>query len=342
LITVLSILGAFVVLSVLVFIHEFGHFLAGRLLGFTVLEFALGMGPTVLKKEKNGILYALRLFPIGGFCRFYEEEEDAPANARPFNEEKVWKRMLVILAGPFMNFVLAILLAAITLLSYGDYMPEILNFSREDSPAELAGMEVGDILYSIDGYDISYYAEATDAIVAADGESSDLVVLRNGKKVRLTVKDFYDEAAGRNYLGVTISPIRMRFGFVDSFRYSLAYVWSLVEYMFDWLGSIFTTGVQQGDVVGPVGTISIIGQAVRQGMETVLRMGVLLSINLAVINILPFPSLDGGRFVFMCLEAIRGKSLKPQTEGTIHMLGFALLMLLILFLTYQDIMGLIR
>lgn len=339
--TLLSILGALLILSVLVFVHELGHFLMGRLFGFTILEFALGMGPAIWKKEKNGTLYAFRIFPIGGYCRFYEEEEDAPAGAVRFNTQKVWKRMLVILGGPVMNVVLAVVLAAVTLMSYGDYMPQVTELTSVDSPAAIAGIQEGDFLYSIDGYDISYYTEATDAIVGANSEVSQVIVVRDGKKVSLTVRDFYDAEAGRNMLGVSIYPERLRFDFIDSVRYSVSYVWSLVETMFEWLGSLFTAGVQEGDVVGPVGTINIIGQAVRLGFETVLRIAVILSINLAIINILPFPSLDGGRFLFMCIEALRGKAIKPQTEGAIHLVGFALLMLLVVFLTYKDILGLI-
>lgn len=334
--TVLSILGAILVISVLACAHELGHFLVAKKLGFGILEFAIGMGPVVWSKTKDGIQYSLRAFPIGGICRF-EGEDEAAQSDTCFNAQPVYKRMLVVVAGPLMNVLLALFLSVITLFCYGDYLPGIVGFASEEAPAVRAGMQEGDILLSVDGRRIDYYADATDIIAKADSASCTVLVDRGGETVTLTLRDIYSQAEGRNMLGVTISPVRYHFGLWQSVSGSVRYVGSMAGTLFRWLGSIFTQGVQEGDVAGPVGTISIIGQAVRLGMETILRMTVLISINLAVINILPFPALDGGRLMFMLLEALRGKPIAPEREGMVHLIGFAMLMMLIVFLTYKDI-----
>ena len=338
--SVFSIIGALLVLTVLVFVHELGHYTAGRILGFRILEFAIGMGPVILHKEVGGISYAVRLFPIGGMCKFHGEDEGI-LDATSFNAQKVWKRMIVVLAGPFMNVVLAVLIAMAILMSYGDYMGEILEFNTAEAPAQAAGMQVGDVIVAVDGKDIMYYALTTDAIQAADSNQAQITVLRDGERRTFTVHEIYDEAQGKNVLGVVISPARVNYGFLGAAKHSVAYVWSMLLEMIRFLGSIFTQGVSRGELAGPVGTISIIGQAVRNGLETVLRIGVLISANLALVNVLPLPALDGGRFLFMVIEVVRGKPVPPEAEGKVHFAGLMLLFALILFLTVQDISTLI-
>ncbi|MEG1547187.1 MAG: M50 family metallopeptidase [Clostridia bacterium] len=337
--TFLSIIAAFLVLTVFVLVHELGHFGMGRILGFEILEFAIGMGPIVAKKEKNGIIYAIRALPIGGMCRFYGEDEET-RDAVGFNDQKLWKRALVVAAGPVMNIVFAVLFAAITLMAYGDYVPAVESFSGENTPAQAAGILPGDLLISVDGREISYFNEATQIIGEANSERSSVVVERDGKRIELVIEDFYNADEGCNMMGVMIGAQRKLYGFFEAFGHSFAYVWSIIVEMLSFLGGIFTRGVQSGDVVGPVGTISLIGQAVRMGFEMVLRLGVLISVNLAIINLLPLPALDGGRLVFMGIEAVRGKPVPPKVEGAVHFVGIVLLLGLIFFLSVKDVIGL--
>ena len=339
--TFLSTIGALLVISVLVTVHELGHYLAGRALGFTILEFAIGMGPVLYKTERKGIVYALRAFPIGGMCRFYGEDEEVEHDGLGFNEQKPWKRAVTVAAGPVMNVLFAFMFAVVTLLAYGDFMPQITELNSQSAPAAVAGILPGDILISVGGKTIRYYTDAIDLIGQADSQESEVVVERDGERITLVVRDFYSPEAQRNMLGVSIQAVRKSFGFFEAIGNSAAYVWALVRTMFSWFGSIFSQGLQEGDVMGPVGTIMIIGQAVRAGFETVLRMAVLISINLGVVNILPLPALDGGRLTFMALEVVRGKPISPRIEGAIHAVGLILLFGLILFLTYKDILGLI-
>lgn len=341
--TFLSILAALLVLSVFVVVHELGHFVAGRLLGFTVLEFAVGMGPAILKKEKNGITYSLRAFPIGGMCRFYGEDEEAK-DSRSFASHPVWKRIIVVAAGPVMNILTAILFAVVSLMSYGVYVdvPTVQELSSETAPAAVAGIEPGDVLYAINGDVIESYEETSELILGASGAEMTITVQRDGELVDFIVRDFYNEAEGRNLIGITYGYGRERYGLFKAIGSSFRYVWDIFVEMARFIGSIFTQGVQAGDVVGPVGTVTIIGQAVRTGFETVLYLAVLISVNLAFMNLLPLPALDGGRLVFLVIEAIRRKPVPPEKEGMVHFAGLVLLMLLMVYLTVSDVRGLVN
>lgn len=334
--TLLSIVGALLVLTVLVFVHELGHFYAGKKLGFRIDEFAIGMGPVVCSKEKNGTRFAIRALPIGGLCAFHGEDEGV-SDPECFNAQPVWKRMIVVLAGPFMNILLAVVLAVIILMTYGEYMPMINDFTAENTPAEAAGIQVGDIITEIDGKSITYYAECTDYIRQADHAGIEVTVRRGGSDVTLTARDIYDPESGSNRLGIYISPERLRYGLLEAATNSVRYTCYIVKEMFKVLGGLFTGSVTSDDVAGPVGTISIIGQAVRAGFEVVLRLGVLISINLGIMNILPIPALDGGRLLFMVIEAVRGKPIPPEKEGMIHMAGLVLLFSLMILLTVMDV-----
>ena len=308
----------------------------GRLLGFKILEFAIGMGPVVLKKERKGIQYSLRALPVGGMCRFYGEDE-TPTDGMSFNSQRPWKRLLVLVAGPLMNIIFAVIFAIIALMAYGDYAPRIASFANTATLAEASGLEPGDILIAVDGNKILNFSEATTRIREGDGENAIITIERNGILKDIPVKGMYNEEMGRNYLGINIEAIRKPYGFFQAISGSFAYVGSIMREMFSFLGSIFTSGVQQGDVVGPVGTITYIGQAVRLGFETVLRLGVLISVNLGIMNLLPLPALDGGRIVFVLVEWIRGKPIKPEKEGTVHFIGIILLFGLMIYLTFSDI-----
>ena len=334
--TLLSIVGALLVLTVLVFVHELGHFYAGKKLGFRIDEFAIGMGPVVCSKEKNGTRFAIRALPIGGLCAFHGEDEGV-SDPECFNAQPVWKRMIVVLAGPFMNILLAVVLAVIILMTYGEYMPMINDFTAENTPAEAAGIQVGDIITEIDGKSITYYAECTDYIQQADPARIEVTVRRDGMDVTLTARDIYDPESGSNRLGIYISPERLRYGLLEAATNSVRYTCYIVKEMFKVLGGLFTGSVTSDDVAGPVGTISIIGQAVRAGFEVVLRLGVLISINLGIMNILPIPALDGWRLFLLAGEGICKRKLPDKAEWVINAAGLALLLLFMCVVTFSDI-----
>ncbi len=340
----LSILAALVLISLLVTAHEFGHFAVGRLFHFDVVEFSVGMGPALLKtKGKNGkgTVFSLRALPIGGMCRFYGEDQEV-RDDRCFNAHPAWQRILVVLAGPVMNLLMALLLSMITLSLYGNYAPAVYETPEPGSPAYEAGLLPGDLLLSVNGKSIRYYSETVDMIRAADSGDMTLVVLREGVEQTLVLHDVYDAAQGYNYIGITITPARRFYGVIGAVGQSFGYVGGMVRDTFSFFGTLFSGEIASTDVAGPVGTIAYISEAVRYGFETVLRLAILINISLGIFNLLPVPALDGGRLVFLVIEWIRGKAIDPQKEGMVHFVGLILLFGLILFLTYNDIVNLVR
>ncbi|HWQ98677.1 MAG TPA: RIP metalloprotease RseP [Clostridia bacterium] len=338
--TVISVIVALVLLSLLVMIHELGHYIAGRALGFSILEFSIGMGPKLLKKkDKRGTEFSIRAFPIGGMCRFEGEDENA-VNEKSFNAQKVWKRIIVVLAGPVTNLVFAILLSFVTLTAFGDFIPAVYQVNQS-SPAQEAGMLPGDIITDIDGKPVRFYFQTVDMIQAADSENLQILVLRNGEEKLLAFPNVYNEAQGKNVIGITITTERMKFGVGESALRSVNYVTSTLLETFRFLGKAFQGNVSSTDAGGPVAIVAMISEAVRTGGENVLRLLVLISASLGIMNLLPIPAMDGGRLVFMVIEAIRGKPISQEKEGMIHFVGLILLFGLIILLTINDVSNLL-
>ena len=314
--------------------------MAGRLLGFSILEYAIGMGPVIVSREKGGIQYSLRAFPIGGMCRFYGEDAEVK-DERCFNAKPWWKRLIVVFSGPFMNFVFALIVSVVTLACYGDFAPSVREISP-DSPAYVAGMQTGDVITNVDGKRVQYYDDAVTKILAVKDTDTDVTVARGGEAVTLHLTDIYDEEAGRNFIGIVIEPVRVHYGFFRAVGASFSYMGTIVTETFQFFGKLFQGNVQSTDVAGPVGIISYISQAVRYGLETVLRFAMMISLSVGIMNLLPLPALDGGRMVFMLIEGVRGKAIPAEKEGMVHFVGIILLFGLIIFLTYNDISNLIR
>lgn len=339
--TVISVIIALVLLSLLVMFHELGHFLAGRALGFSILEFSIGMGPKLLKKQmKGGTEFTLRAFPIGGMCRFEGEDQEAK-NERSFNAQKVWKRIVVVLAGPVTNIILAVVLAIFTLGFFGDYLMSV-NEITPDLPAASSGMLPGDIIVKVDEKPIRFYFQTTDMIASADPDEMTLTVLRDGEEKQLTFKDIYNTEMGKNYIGITISLSRVMFSPGESVQRSVYYVTGTLIETFRFFGRAARGEVTGAEAAGPVAIVAVISEAIRTGGENVLRLLVLISASLGIMNLLPIPAMDGGRLVFMVVEAIRGKAMPPEKEGMIHFVGLILLFGLMILLTFNDITNLVN
>ena len=341
LITILSIVAALLVLSMLVTIHELGHFAAGRLLGFTILEFSVGMGPVLLKRKKRGMQFSLRALPIGGMCRFYGEDEEVQDGVC-FNAQPLWKRFVVLVAGPLTNLLFAVILAVIALTTYGDFVPSIDEISGTDTPAYRAGLLSGDIIQAVDGKRIQYYNQTSQFILDADGVSMTLTVERDGDSQDITVVNFYNAAKQRNLIGITIVPARKVYAFFPAIGQSFRYVADTVSETFQFFGRLFHGQVASTDVAGTVGIVTYLSEAVRSDLETVLRMTILISISLGIMNLVPLPALDGGRLVFVVIEAIFRRPVNRKVEGMIHFIGLIALFALLLLLTYNDIANLMR
>ena len=338
--TALSILAALLLLSLLVMVHELGHYLAGRALGFSILEFSIGMGPKLLKKTKGETEFSIRAFPIGGLCRFEGEDQDVKTE-RSFNAQKVWKRIVVVLSGPVMNLLFAVICSIITLLAFGVFMPGV-NEVSPDSPAAVAGVQAGDVIEKTDGEPVKFYFQTVDMILAVETKDMTLTVLRDGNEIQLPLSNIYNEELGRNLIGVTISQVRVHFGFGDSITRSVNYVTATLVETFRFFGRAAQGDVSSSDAAGPVAIVAIISEAVRSSGENVLRLLVLISASLGIMNLMPIPAMDGGRLAFMLVEVIRGKAIAPEKEGLIHFVGLILLFGLMILLTYNDITNLIR
>jgi len=319
----------------MIVIHELGHYTVGKKLGFKIEKFFIGFGPKIFAKEKDGIEYSLRAFPIGGAVLFYGEDEGIK-DVLSFNSQKVWKRFLVIIAGPLMNIILGILIAIMTLSYYGDYTPVISQVDN-GTPAAQAGLQVGDKIVAVDNNKIDFYSEALTTLQEHSSDAVTLTVDRDGQYIITTVNYYYDKEAEKQRIGVIVGQERRTFSFLESIRLSFKWIFYLVSQMLAVLWGFVTGAVSTSNIVGPVGTISYIGEAVRTGFESVLRFACLITVNLGVFNILPLPALDGGRLVFIALEGLRGKPISREKEGAVHFIGFVLLMLLMVVFTYKDI-----
>ena len=339
--TAISILAALVLLSLLVMIHELGHYFAGRALGFSILEFSIGMGPKLLKKtNKRGTEFNLRAFPIGGMCRF-EGEDEAAVNEKSFNAQKVWKRIIVVLAGPITNLVFAILLAFVTLTAFGDFVPAIYAV-EPNTPAAIAGVMPGDVIEKIDGKPVKFYFQTVDMVLAVKNSDMPLTVKRDGEEKTLQLKNIYNEALGKNKIGITITTERQMFNAGESALRSVNYVSATLVETLRFIGRALQGNASSSDAAGPVAIVAIISEAVRSSGETVLRQLVLISASLGIMNLLPIPAMDGGRLVFMLIEVVRGKPISQEKEGMIHFIGLLLLFGLIIFLTFNDVTNLLN
>jgi len=332
------VLLALLLLGVLIMAHEAGHYLAARASGIEVQEFAMGMGPCLLKrKNKNGTQFSIRLFPIGGFCQFYGEDEDVD-DPRAFNNQHVLKRFITVLSGPAMNFIVALLVIVVYLSAIGLYGTVARVYAVEENAAA-AGLMAGDEFTRVNGEAITSYQEISDAIIQSEGAPVTLTVLRGGKETDIVITPFYDEELERYRVGFTFDQERIRIPLTRSVPFSLEYNFENVTLIIDTLKKLITKGEGVEEVTGPVGTVYVIQEVTRRGgLDIYLQMLAVISMNLGVMNLLPIPGLDGSRLLFLAYEAVRRKPVKREIEGTIHFAGFVLLMGLMVMLTYKDIM----
>ena len=352
--TVLYILLAVLIFGVLIAIHEFGHFAAAKACGVRVEEFAVGMGPVLWKKQKGETQYSLRAVPLGGFCAMTGEDE-ASDDPRAFTSQTAWKRILILVAGAFMNFVLGLVIIFCLFVSAkGFYVPVLTGF-MEGCPYESAdGLQAGDQFYSIDGHRI-YHTDDVSTFLSRGGDDYDLVMIRGGKKVVL--KDFHMvtlEYEGQErkifgfYLGNGVEEATL--GKKLSHTWDTAMDFSRMVWMS--LGQLVSGQVSVKDLSGPVGIVDMMAETGEQAETTsdalysIFYLAAFVAVNLAIMNLLPIPALDGGR-VFLLLvtwviEHITHKKLDPRYEGYIHAAGMVLLLGLMAFVMLNDIVRIVK
>lgn len=425
----MTIVIALLILSVIIIIHEFGHFLLAKANGVGVREFAVGMGPRLLQFTKGETVYCIKLLPFGGSCMMVGEDENSE-DEKAFNNKSVWARISIIAAGPVFNFLLAFVMAVVIIANAG-YDPCIVTNVAENSAAYKAGLRSGDLIQSIndkkvvfgrefllqelvspdepmrimflrDGVEYTvavvpeyverdYYqigisllnltissavegrpaaqagVRAGDKITAINGESVatdeqavslingcngaviHMTVLRGGVQEELSITPQQVHSAGWE-TGISINYGRTGTGAINTIVLSFHEVKYNINTVFESLGMMIRGQVTKDDVAGPVGVVSLIGEVVEESRTdglfyvflNIFNLTLMLSANLGVMNLLPLPALDGGRLVFLMIEAVRRKPIDREKEGMVHFIGIVLLMLLMIFITFNDITKLFR
>ena len=338
----LTIAISVLVFGFVIFFHELGHFITAKLSGIRVLEFALGMGPTVLSFERKGTKYAIRLLPVGGFVMMEGENEESDA-LDSFTRAPVGSRLLVTVAGALMNFLLGFLMLLCVVCSQDAITSRTVAEFYPDATTEQSGLMVGDTIIAVNGRrcfiadDVSYeFARTQDA-------QADLTVLRNGEKITLENVQFDTaEEDGVRYMIIDFLVYPVEKTPVNVLREAGNWTLSYARLVALSLVDLFTGRAAINDLSGPVGIVTVIGQVSSIGIIPLLQLVALLTINLGIFNLLPIPALDGGRLFFLLIEAVRRKPLDPKYEIAVNSAGFLLLIGLMLFATYNDITRLIQ
>ena len=319
-----------------------------KLFKVKVNEFSLGMGPAFFKKKKGDTLYALRLFPIGGYVSMEGEDEESP-DENAFNRKKVWQKILVVVAGAFMNLVLGVMIVAV-LLSMENLIGtnKILKF-YDNAKSQQTGLAPNDEILKIDGHRVLSDMDISFLMGRSDDGVFDMTVRRNGEKVDLKNVTFETKKEDK-YTLITYDFIIAgeKPNFINVFTNSFKRSASIGRLVWLSLFDLVTGQYSVTDLSGPVGTVNVIAEATasatksREGLITALTLMAFISINIGIFNLLPLPALDGGRLFFLIIEGIRRKPINPKYEGYIHAAGLALLMALMVFVTFNDIMVLVK
>lgn len=332
----MTIIAAILIFFVTVIFHEFGHFFMAKLCNVKVLEFAVGMGPKLLKKQKGETLYSFRALPLGGFCQMEGEDEEA-ISERSFSKQKPWKKVLILAMGPVMNFLLAIILFAIVNLNTGVVTTQIEKVV-ENSPAYEAGIKSGDIIQTVNGVEINEWQDFSNYIASIDANNIKelkISLINSEKEAKeITLMPKYDEKEKRFLIGVQAAVVK---SVTKSFKLAIFQTINIIGLMFSFIGQLLTGKVGTENVGGPVAVVQMIGQAANYGVVALMQFSAFISINLGVFNLLPIPALDGSRILFALIEMVRRKPIAPEKEGFVHMIGFALLLMLMIFITFNDV-----
>lgn len=335
------------ILGIIILVHEFGHFITAKKSGVFIYEFSIGMGPVIHKhKGKDGIFYNIRAFPIGGFVSMAGEvyEDDGKIAEDKFLCNKPWyQRLIILAAGVFNNFVLAFVFLFFIACIWGSTpIRPILGDIQENSAAMEAGLLKGDQILEINGHKTSSW-DVAQIYLYYKNESGvyDFKILRNGeeKNISITPKMVTENDEERRVFGFQIAS-DSESGFFASLKYAWEKFWTIIHSMIITLGGLFTGNLSIKALSGPVGMYQVVGQSIQYGLSQMMYLVALLSVNVGFLNILPFPAFDGGRIFFMIIEKIKGSKINPKFENTMNNVGFILLMILMVYITFQDILNL--
>jgi regulator of sigma E protease len=351
-----SLLAFIVVLGVLIFFHELGHFLVARLFGVGVEKFSLGFGPRLLGKKIGVTDYRLSAIPLGGYVKMIGEDPDVQVDEADthlsFTHKHVFKRICIVAAGPIFNLLLAIVIFFGIFLTSGMqiWKPSISEVSK-GAPAHTAGLEDGDLIVSIDGHPIDSWDDMTKIINGSQGKSLTISVQRDGTArdfyvtpERVATKNFLGEDVQRYMIGVTFSgeTYTRKLNPFQAFVESFVQTYRVTELMVIIIGKLITGGISTDTLGGPIMIAKMAGDQAEAGIGYLISFIALISINLAIINLLPIPILDGGHLMFFIIEAIKKRPVSIKVREIAQQIGLFIIILLIIFVFYNDISKWVR
>lgn len=347
---IVSILIFLIMFSVIVISHEFGHYAIARRNGIRVNEFDIGMGPVLYRKEGLETDLCIRLLPIGGACMFDgmdvadDGEEDGKPDEHSFPNAPVAARIAAVLAGPMANFILGFIFSLILVAFVGTDLP-VIQEVIPDSAAMEAGLQAGDVIKKVNGENIHIYREVTLISMMNYGEPLRITYERDGERMTANLTPRFDAEDNRYYMGIRGSGEYLKCNPFQVFQYGFYETGYWLKATYKSLGLIFRGHFSKDDISGPVGVVKVVDDTYEETAPygpaavilTFLSLATLLTVNLGVINLLPLPALDGGRLLFLLLEAVRGKPIPPEKEGLVHLAGFAVLMFVMILVLFNDI-----
>src|SRR5574344_1537761 len=345
----LNLLLFFLILGILVLIHEFGHFIMAKKFGVHIYEFSIGMGPLLWKHiGKDKIQYSIRTLPIGGYVQMAGEveEDDSKVNKKDFMCNKPWwQRMLILCAGVFNNFILALILFfALALIWGANSNTPVIYQVQENSAMELSGAKSGDLILSVNNKNVTTWDKAQLLLMMKSNNNEYAIKVRhsNGLEEMLNVTPTVstDEKGNETKtFGIQIKT-DVSYGFIASVKYAFQKFGSIYDSMITTIGGLFTGKLSVKSLSGPVGIYTVVGESAAMGIEQVIYLVAFLSLNLGFVNLLPFPAFDGGHVVFVLLELIMRRPVNKKIEAVFHLVGFILIFLLMIIVTIQDVLRL--
>lgn len=354
--TVINVIVIILIFNVIIMIHELGHFLMCRWTGIAVSEFSIGMGPCIFKKQRGETQYSIRCLPIGGYCMMLGEDEEVNDDERAFSNKPIWARIAVVVGGPLFNFVLAFF-ASVVLIGMAGYLTGEVNYVAENSAAQEAGIEVGDVITRLnhtriyDFREVSVYTQFNRS-----AEPITVTYLRDGQEQQVSVIPKYDEATGRYLLGISGGYqqegdvlARTKANLFTNLGRSALEVRYWIKTTFVSLKEMILGHVGVNQVSGIVGVADVMNSTLQEAQQSggfytvvlnLINFVILISANLGVMNLLPIPALDGGRLLFLLVELVTRRSIPKEKEAVVHAIGFVLLLILMVLITFKDIWNL--
>lgn len=341
--TVWPILLAILMFVIIIILHEFGHFITAKLLGVRVNEFSVGFGPKLFSKKGKETTYSVRAIPFGGFCAMEGEDEESN-DPRAFGNKKPWRRFIIVAAGATFNLILGFVIAVLMTIPQERYATTTIGKFEDGAVSCNYGLQVNDEIVAANGRKIYCFSDLSYMLASAKDGKLDFTVLRDGKKVELKNVTFNLEPLddGNNYISLDFRVYGEEKTFTNTLKYAAKTTVSYGRIVYMSLYDMITGKFKINQMSGPVGITAAVSQATRQSVWNILYYACIITVNLGIMNLLPLPALDGGRLLFILIEMIRRKPIPAKYEGLVHTIGFVILFGLIILITFNDILNLIR